>query len=58
MSVKTPITVNAINLKKRVDRCHHIYRQFESKHEFNFKVIQAFPHKVGAIGYGIRFFLL
>jgi len=50
MTVKTPIVVNIINLKKRVDRYLHIYNQFETKQEFDFKVIEAFSHEVGAIG--------
>ncbi|WP_223583898.1 hypothetical protein [Sphingobacterium sp. GVS05A] len=44
------IPVFAINLNKRLDRKNHIINQFDSREEFELKIITAIEHDIGAIG--------
>ncbi|MFA6702973.1 MAG: glycosyltransferase [Dysgonamonadaceae bacterium] len=44
------IPTYVINLKNRVDRRKHIEKQFEKKTEFEFNLVEAIPHPIGAVG--------
>lgn len=48
MNDKIPLYI--INLKKRNERKKNIYREFHGRNEFNYHIIQAHDHKIGAIG--------
>lgn len=48
MYFKVPTYI--INLKKRRDRKKYILQEFRGKDEFNIHLIEAFQHKIGAIG--------
>jgi GR25 family glycosyltransferase involved in LPS biosynthesis len=45
-----PISVFAINLKSRIDRRKFILSQFVDREEFQFSVIEAYEHQIGAQG--------
>lgn len=44
------IPTYVINLQNRIDRKQHILKEFQSKDEFELKIIEACTHPVGAIG--------
>lgn len=44
------IPTYVINLPNRIDRKQHILKEFQSKDEFELKIIEACTHPVGAIG--------
>jgi len=44
------IPTYVINLPERNDRRSHIIKQFQDKSEFDFKIIEAHRHSIGAIG--------
>jgi hypothetical protein len=44
------ITTYVINLPERNDRRSHIIKQFKDRPEFDFKIIEAHRHSIGAIG--------
>lgn len=46
----SPILVFAINLKTRTDRKVHISEQYKSKSEFEFNIVPAIKHEIGAMG--------
>ncbi|WP_313157433.1 hypothetical protein [Sphingobacterium multivorum] len=48
--MKEKIQVFAINLEDRDDRKNHIIKQFAGKSEFEFTLVKAVKHKVGAVG--------
>ncbi|CAN0015546.1 unnamed protein product [Phaeothamnion confervicola] len=48
MHVSIPTYV--INLKDRIDRKNHILREFESRNEFDVKIVEAKQHESGSIG--------
>lgn len=39
-----------INLKERTERLHRVLEEFEGKSEFDIHIIEAFHHKIGAVG--------
>jgi hypothetical protein len=45
-----PIPIFVINLKSRIERRNFISLQFINRKEFDFFLIQAFEHKIGAVG--------
>lgn len=44
------ISVYALNLSNRPDRLKNIQKQFHKKSEFNFNVVSAIKHEIGAYG--------
>ncbi|HBI87017.1 MULTISPECIES: hypothetical protein [Sphingobacterium] len=48
--MKEKIQVFAINLEDRDDRKNHILKQFAGKSEFEFALVKAVKHKIGAVG--------
>lgn len=49
-AIHQAISVYAPNLVKRKDRKLSILKEFRNKNEFNFKVVPAIEHKIGAFG--------
>ena len=47
---KKRIPVYAVNLKSRIDRKKFILSQFDGKEEFQFYLIEAHQHRIGAMG--------
>ncbi|GEM65672.1 hypothetical protein SF1_36540 [Sphingobacterium faecium NBRC 15299] len=48
MNTKIPTFI--INLEKRYDRRIHIQNEFEKRNEFDFRIVSATQHNIGAIG--------
>ena len=44
------IPVYAINMKERVERRQHIVKEFQNRKEFEFNLVEASVHSIGAVG--------